>query len=264
MKSKSKAKQDTGHSQVIRLVKIKQWYVPYSGNDYIALVGLGVTSTKIHEDLIDSVKLVASKKGLVIRGRHFQNVLDSFLESIETQWFRHPYRTAKFTKKRLKFATTKAEAFKRAKTKSIPSIELKLRDFFQRWGLGSEFVYSEHREQAQLVVDYWISDQRMPVIPVKSDPVVDNKATLELGSHRLVVWVDKHRLYWELNVKSGLEWAPKTSGTCSRDEVSNPHALLGVLVNATTGGQAGSAWDNFKLDAETPTQEGADAEKRDD
>ncbi len=217
---------------VIKLVKHKSWYMPADAQAYTHLVSLGITSTRLHEDQMEIIKHVAKLKGFSIRGKHFESVFDEFTDELYKRWMRFPHRNVKFKKSSMVFNTTDAAAFRRAKNKSIPIIETKIRDFFQRWGFIGEFKFSENHDKVKLVVDYSFSASRKPVIKLKEDPKEVTKTILNLGQNRLVLWRDGKYLHWELEVQAADEWKPRTKGQCLHTEVSDPTASILLLLRS--------------------------------
>ncbi|MNY00725.1 hypothetical protein D3C86_1332330 [compost metagenome] len=145
---------------------------------------------------------------------------------------RFPHRNAKFKKTRLVFSTTDAAAFKRAKSKSVPIVERKLREFFQRWGFVGDFKYSENNDKVRLVVEYAFSTTRRPVILLKEDVKEVTKTVLNFGMNRFVLWRDAKYVYWEIEVKAADEWFPRTKGQCLHKEMSDPTATVLLLMRS--------------------------------
>lgn len=217
---------------VIPLVKYKQWYMPADAQAYQQLVDLGIPSTRIHEDQMEIIKLVAGRRGFVFRAKHFDSVFDAFTDDLHARWMRFPHRNAKFKKTRMVFSTTDAAAFKRAKNKSVPIIERKLREFFQRWGFIGDFKYSENHDKVRLVVEYAFSSNRRPVVQLKEDAKEVTKTILNLGMNRLIFWRDAKYLHWEIEVKAADEWFPRTKGQCLHKEMSDPTATVILLMRS--------------------------------
>ncbi len=218
---------------VLELVKIKSQYIPADNRTYQWFRSIGFPATRFHEDLIPTIKACAVRKGYPkIHVELFETILDKFMKSIKDFWLKHLYRDFEYTNKRLVFRTTDSKGKKRAVEKSLPRLEEKLRLFFSRWGLHSEFTYSEARSKLKLVVDFGIG-KNMPIIQVKSNEVVLEPVSIELGNSKITTKVDDKFLYWEVYTKTGLDWVIIYKAKCLLQEVSDPTKFCTSLLLST-------------------------------
>ncbi len=214
---------------VLTLVKYHQWYIPATTADYKLTRTLGMCSTQLHEDTLGVIRLMCEKRGIELRGRKFQSVMSAFQESIEAFWEKK-HRQVVMNKSRWVFRANKT-AYAKAKKKSVELLERKLRAFFERWGIDSEFTFTENEGSSlKLVVDFK-KRQRLPVIPVKDIPEDTSKA-LTVGNHRIVTSQDRRFFYFEIQTKCGSEWKRILFSRARHEDISDPMDFVGSLIDS--------------------------------
>lgn|GEM_PF-4072396 len=216
--------------KVILLVVYKKFYIPANAASYKALCELGMPSTRIHEDLIPMVKSAALAKGYELRGKLWANVRAKAEAKLAEFWKSvHPNCDAEFRTRQWIFSTKKADAYVAAR-EALPKLERSLREFFDRWGFVGEFVPSESRERLKLVINFKMDVKRMPSVTIKKDVQDIEPSILTFGFNRLTMRRDKHFLHWSFEQKSGDNWIEKHSSSCTLDELNNPLAFIGSLI----------------------------------
>ena len=215
--------------KVVTLVKYNQWYIPADAQAYKILRELGLTSTQLHEDMLGVLKLMASKKGIVLQGRNFKRVLSEFVKTIESFW-NTKHRVAVMDNGRWTFRANKT-AYEKAKKKSVGLLETKIRRFFERWGIDSEFTFTENEGSSlKLVVDFK-KKKGIPVIAVTEVPEEQEKA-LTIGNHRIKLSQDRRFLYFEVLTKCGSEWKRILFSRARHEDVSDPGLFVGALIDS--------------------------------
>lgn len=219
---------------IATLVKYNQWYIPADSETYKILVTLGMSSTQLHEDMIGVLKLMCSKRNIVLKGRKFRKVLAEFQETIEQFWTKQKHRTAAFDNGRWVFRANKT-AYAKAKKKGAGLLENKLRRFFERWGIDADFAFSENAGSSlKLVVDFK-KRKGIPVIPI--DVVAEEQEhALTIGNHRIKLAQDRRFLYFEIQTKCGSEWKRILFSRARHEDVSDPRLFIGSLIESYSRG----------------------------
>lgn len=230
---------DRDKPSIIRLVRYRSWLIPKSASDYRKLHSLKFPSTKIHEDTIPSIALLAKKHNVRIKAANFaESVLTPYFQQLSEVWEDKPGFSSSCTSKEFQFWTTKPNCASRA-MRHFPKLEKSLRAFMVRWGFDSEFQYSEARGRHKLVVTYWFSKVRRPEILIKDTvPLEEQKPqVLELGSYRILLSSEGKWLLWKLETRSGDSWAHVVGARCLYKDVSDPSAFFTKLVDSFNEGR---------------------------
>lgn len=216
----------------ILLVQYKKFFIPANAASYEALTKLGMPITRIHADHIPMIKSAAAAKGYELRGKHWSQVVEKASAKLEAFWRSvHKNCDVEFRAKQWIFSTKKADAYDAAR-KALPKLERSLREFFDRWGFVGEFVPSESRERLKLVVSFQMDSKRMPSIAIRKDLQDIEPSVLTFGFNRLTMRRDRHFLHWAFEQKSGDNWVERFSSSCTADELTNPLAFVGALIDA--------------------------------
>lgn len=215
--------------KVITLVKYNQWFIPSDTQSYNELRALGLGMTQMHEDMLGLLKLQCQKKGIILKGRMFKTVLGDFQSSVEKAWSKQ-HRVAVMNQGRWIFRANKT-AYAKAKSKSVVRLEQKLQEFFERWGISSEFTFTENEGKSlKLVVDFK-KRTNIPLIPVDDLPE-DQECALTMNNHRLVISQDRRFVYYKFQTKKGSEWAEVVSSRSRHEDVSDPSLFIGQLIQS--------------------------------
>lgn len=176
---------------VIKLVRIKQWYVPHDAETYKVLRKIGVPLTQFHQDFLPTLQLLTKPKNIRALEVNFKTkVLEPFLDLVGATWNKKPHCEATIQARTMKFEVLKTEGFAVAK-KSIPKLQDVLTKFFARWGYRSTFEYSEARGKCKLNVEYWFDPEKQPIVILEDEKVADNSvAKIVFGNLRFTFRFD--------------------------------------------------------------------------
>lgn len=224
---------------IIRLVRYRNWLIPKNASDYRKLHRLKFPSTKIHEDTIPSIALLAKKKGVRIKAVRFaESILKPYFQQLSDVWGVEQGFSSSYTSKEFQFWTTSPKCAERA-LEHFPDLEESIRAFLVRWGFESEFQYSEARGRHKLVVSYWFSKLRKPEILIKDTIPLEEQSpqVLELGNHRITLSSEGGWLLWKLETRTGDSWAHIVGARCKHRDVSDPSAFFTSIVGAFNDGK---------------------------
>lgn len=223
--------------QIIRLVKIKQWYVPEDNESYRVLRGLKLPLLKIHRDLIPLIKLKTEPRGIRAKSRDFADILNERLDRVGAAWNAKKGRTCKLTDKRLVFSAPCSDSNRKA----IATIEASFAKFCLRWGHRYAPSYSEANDRLRLVLDYSFDADRNPVIESGADNMSDS-FEVELGFTRLkLTFMDKPPMattgrqqlppiiHLEVFSKMGTEWRSVHTASFVSQQIGDLSQLMVVL-----------------------------------
>jgi hypothetical protein len=190
--SKKETKPSSKNPSLIRLTKIKQWWLPADAESYSILKDAGVPLIRFHVDFLPTLKLLTDKHHIRAKEVHFKSeIMDPFMDLMGSTWNKKPHCRATIGSRTMKFETLKPEAFAKAK-ESLPKLEALLAGFFTRWGFNHRFEYSESRGKCRLNVEYFFDSTKLPVIPLHTEPGTLPKIQLKLGFARLTFTFDNY------------------------------------------------------------------------
>lgn len=226
-----KSKNESSEVKKIKLVKIKQWYMPFDGDSYKVLRAVGIPLVRFHEDFLPTVRLVCHKhkiRGSLINFKG--DILEPFLDRIGTAFNNKEHCRASIGARAMSFETLKPEVFEKIKNETIPKLENLLRAFFSRWGYKSRFDYSEHRGKIKLVVDYWFDSEAQPIIPLE-EPLADVKPVrLRIGSIRLTLKLGTKYMETIIEVAQGGIFKPMHTSRCLYSQMSSVKPMISALM----------------------------------
>lgn len=261
--NKKKAKAD---KVLIRLTRIKQWFIPVDADSYLALKDAGVPLTRIHQDFLPTVALITKKHGIrALEVKFKDEIMDPFFEKIGVSWNKKLHCRCSIGGRTMKFESLKPEAHKAA-TEAIPILQDLLEKFFSRWGFSSTFDYSEKNGRVKLNVEYWHDVNKLPVVVLEEaaedlkpvqlklgrtrftlsfdnyhgksyrDKTVTIQKDRETGEDRAIeVFGDLHHkigyVHYLVEIAQGGKWTPAHSGKCTYTEISSVLPLITSLMN---------------------------------
>lgn len=212
----------------VRLVKYRRWYIPADAESYQTLVGLGMASTQIHEDMIPALKLVCKKNKIVLKGRTFKSVQDEFLETLIPRWER-PGRRIQIRKGRITLSAS-GKGYRKGKKFGIPRSRNLIAKFCERWGITLTISVTENEGKSIRLVADFSKEDRAPVIDII--PLAeDNPVVLDFGRHRLRFAQDGKYLvsYWEL--KGADDWSVLRTFRTLPSEMADPTNFVAALLD---------------------------------
>lgn len=235
-----------GEEKVIKLVKQRSYFIPADAKSYRLLCDFGMASTRIHEDIIQTVKDVVSKQGYTLRASHFRKVYNEFFDQLQAAWESQPGRNFSLNKDRL-ILKARQKAYAQARKHALPRAEARLRAFLERWGYVGDFAFSEKAGLSlRLVVDLR-KDVNPPVIKMKAQRTEEQR-TLVVGRHRLKFSQDPKFFYVEVEAKAGDTWVRKDFFQALHNEVSDPKFLIGSLIDSYSRAD-NESWNSRKMPA---------------
>jgi hypothetical protein len=192
VKSTSEAKKPSKEDKIIRLTRIKQWYIPADSESYLVLRGAGVALNRFHQDFLPTLKLLTASHGIRGREVNFKDeILSPFLDKVGRAWKKKEHCDCTLGAKTLVFESVKADGFAIAKA-TIPKLQDVLSKFFARWGYRVTFDYSEHRGKCKLNVEYWFDPERQPIVILEEEADDKPKVQFRLGNLRFTFVFDQY------------------------------------------------------------------------
>jgi len=216
----------TEHTQdanVLNFVRIKSWYIPSDALCYAMLKKLGVPMLKIHADFIPTLGLLLKPKGFRAKSKNFNEIRDTFLDKLGTQWKSKDDRSCKLDDNTLVFTAVASKANK----KSIAKVETLIHAFCSRWGFSCNSQFSELPKKLKLSVKYKFSSEAEPVIPnVDLPKQVSHEMILGFNKIRISVLpatekTKVQRSSLEVFVKAGTEWVAVHTSTFTDYEIGD-------------------------------------------
>lgn len=239
---------------IIKLTRIRQWYIVADADSYLTLKNLGVCMTRFHQDFLPTLKLLTQKHD--VRGKEVNfktEILGPFLDRIGKTWLKkHPSFDCTIDSKTMTFEVRKVDGYDIAR-KTIPKMEEVLSAFFARWGYRSTFTYSEARGKCRFAVEYWFDPERQPIVVLAEDvQEKPNKAMLKLGNLRFTITADDPRgsvsllrdksgdvngkevnigyVHVKVEISQGGKFEPFQSTRCTYDQISDVRPWIAELM----------------------------------
>lgn len=216
--------------KVIRLTRIKQYYLPVDAESYLTLRAVGIPTTRIHVDLLPTIQLLTTKeniRGIEVSFTH--DILNPFLDKVGTEWLKGEHRTATIHAKTMRFDTTHQSVMSKAK-KAVPELQACLERFFLRWGYRHTFEYSEHRGKCRLHVEYWFDAKTQPVIPLEKDQAEVPEVVLNFGFMQLKMKLMPREVHLTIMTSQGGKFTPFHSTRCLYSQVSDVLPFITALM----------------------------------
>lgn len=232
---------------IIRLTKIKQWYVVADVETYKVLKDLGTPMIRVHQNFLPTLGLLTSRANVKVKNVDFESeIMDPFLTKTTETWAKK-YGKVQMTNRNLVFSaasTSKdgpgADAkFKGAKS-AVEKLETILATFFARWGYKCQLVYSENKDGTKMKfhVEYWFDSEKTPILPLET-PVQELKhVELKFGFARLVLSMDdmtkkgrnQNYIHVRFEVSQGGNWTSVHTSKCLPTQVSSVLPAVGAMM----------------------------------
>jgi hypothetical protein len=239
--------------KIIKLTRIRQWYIVADADSYLTLKSLGVCMTRFHQDFLPTLKLLTDKHD--VRGKEVNfktEILGPFLDRVGNTWLKkHPSFDCTIDSKTMTFEVRKADGYDTAR-KTIPKMEEVLSAFFARWGYRSSFEYSEARGKCRFAVEYWFDPERQPIVVLAEDVREKPKVMLKFGNLRLTLTFDDPRgavqmlrdksgdvsgkrvnigyVHVGIEISQGGNFVPFHSTRCTYQQISNVKPMIAALM----------------------------------
>jgi hypothetical protein len=241
---------------ILRLARIKQWFVPADAETYLVLKRIGVPLTQFHQDFLPTLQLLTRKHSIRAKEVNFKiEILEPFLDKVGATWNKKLHCEATIQARTMKFEVLKTEGFATAKA-SIPKLQDVLTKFFTRWGYRSTFEYSEARGKCKLNVEYWFDPERQPIVILEEETAERPKVRFRLGNLRLTFVFDsfdsKTRalpmrpgsnadsrpdlayhigyVHTLIEIRQGGSFTPLHSSKCKLSDLSSVQPLIAALI----------------------------------
>jgi hypothetical protein len=209
--------------KIIKLVKIKQWYIPFDADCYQTLVRIKVPLTKIHQDFLPTLQLATGPRNIRAVSVPFSEIFNEKLDKVGSVWLEKPDRKCKITETRSSFVCDSNERNRKA----IASLDNFLKQFCARWAFRYSAVFSETPSKLKLVVDHEFDQTLSPCVP-STLPVETSVYEVVLGFTKITVTTErkKGRVYNHLTVatQAGGAWIQVHTG--SFIDVGDQNVLL--------------------------------------
>lgn len=215
---------------VIKLTRIKNWYLPVDAESYQTLKRAGVAATRLDEKFLPAISLVAKKHKFKAQSVDFRSeIFDPLMDKIATTWSKKLHCRCTIGSRNMKFESTKAEVYDQAK-ESLGKLSNILSDFFERWGFNNRIEYSENKGKCKLSVEYWYDGARLPVVVLEEAPQDLQKIQLKLGFMRLTFSFGDRFIDTLIETSKGGRFEPYYSTKCLYSQVSNVMpAITGLM-----------------------------------
>ncbi len=220
----------TNDRQIVRLTRIKQWYMPVDADSYKIMRTAGVSLLRIHTDLMPTIKALTRKLNIRSESVDFQDaIMNPHLDKLSELWRKKANRTSTITSTVLKFETTHKDAYDAGKI-ALPKLEEALRRFFARWGYSASYEISESRHKLLLHVRYKYDSSRSPILSLVEDKELLPQIKLDLGFIRLTLTPGQKDVEVNVSQAHGSTWQTVATTTCLYDQVSDVRPMINALM----------------------------------
>lgn len=201
------------HERRLVFVKQKHWILPADEQTYAELRSLGISHTRLHMDVFDTLlELKIKPAGIPGTVKGFDSVWTPFLERVAAAWKRIPSTKFQNTPTSIRMDTSHPGVYEEI-GKSIPKIEECFDRFFTRWGTMYTFTHSEANLRHRIHVEFK-HGMRPPVIAISPEAARAAKpVTIDFGMTRILITDDDSGLpgsastkKLELQTKCGVEY----------------------------------------------------------
>lgn len=216
---------------VIRLTRIKQWYLPVDAESYMTLRSVGVPLVRIATDFMPTLQLITRSNN--IRGKEVSfthEILDPFLAKVGEQWLKGQDRKCTIKARSMMFETTHARGLEKAR-EARPKLQDCLERFFTRWGYRSTITNSEHRGKVRLHVEYWYDAKVLPVVPLEKDQAEVPEAVLTLGFTKIGLKLLPREIALTISVSQGGNFVPLHTTRCLYTQASDVRRFIAALMD---------------------------------
>jgi hypothetical protein len=223
--------QPANKATIIRLTRLKQWYIPADTESYLVLRKAGIPLLRIHRDFLPTVGLLTKKYNIKAKEVNFKTgILDPFLDKVGSSWLRKDNRMCAINATNMRFDAVKPESFDEAK-ETIPKLQKVLEDFFTRWGYGFRFELSQVKSRVRLNVEYWLDAEKLPIIPIAQDVAELPRIKLKLGFTRITMSFGDKYVDTLIEISQGGVFKPLHTSQCLYSQISSVKPLIVALCN---------------------------------
>lgn len=238
VKAGKKGKKDKTAStdkKLIRLTKIKQWYLPADVKSYKRLRKAGVPLLRFHERMLPTVAMIAKRSGIQAEEVSFkETILNPFLDRLSSEWTKlHEDTDVEINSKTIILKTTHADAADEVEP-VFKDLEACVERFFERWGYSYTFEVSKKRGKYLVHVNYWYNDSKQPIVHVEDDPEKQTTIELVLGFLKLTLTMDDTHISTVVHTSCGGNWTPVHSSRCLYSQVTNLQPFIEGMFELST------------------------------
>jgi hypothetical protein len=217
--------------QIIRLTKLRQWYLPVDAESYKILRSAGIPLIRIQENFIPTIGMLTKKKKIKARLVDFNDtILNPYLDELGMRWQKKDHRKATINSSVLRFETVHASAAEQARL-AVPKIEASLRRFFARWGYTATYELSESRGKIKFHVAYKYDPNKLPIINLQEDPTSLPVARIDLGYVRISLTMGEKELETNVSIATGTTWQSIHTSRCLYSQVSDVRQIVNTLMD---------------------------------
>lgn len=201
------------HERRLILVKQKHWIMPADEQTYAELRSLGISHTRLHMDVFDTLlDLKIKPAGIPGTVKSFDSIWTPFLEKVAAAWKRIPSTKFQNSPTSIRMDSTHPGVFHEV-AKNIEKIEECFDRFFTRWGTTYEFTHSESNGRHRINVEFR-HGMKPPVIAISPEAAQGTEpVTMDFGMTRILITDDDSGMpgaastkKMELQVKCGTEY----------------------------------------------------------
>lgn len=222
--------------RLLRLIKIRQWYLPYDREAYQVVQDCGLNMLKIHEDFLPTLMTLASKLGVEARHQSWRKLFNKYMDKVGAAWLSRAGRKCKLTEQGLVFSGPLDDLNKRVTDR----LDKALAAFFDRWGFSYDPQYSEKGNRFKLAVTF--SFRGNPVIGLAPEPNSVHESVLGWTKIRVTFYNDTRildrnhpmknkppQIMLEVFTRNGTEWRLAHSQKMVSVEVDDLRPLLAAF-----------------------------------
>lgn len=217
--------------QIIRLTKLKQWFLPVDAESYKILRAAGIPLIRIQENFLPTIGLLTAKHKIKAKLIDFnESILNPYLDELGTRWQKKDHRVATIRSNVLKFETTHASAAESARI-AVPKLEASLRRFFSRWGYTASFELSESRGKIKFYVSYKYDSNKLPIIHLQEDVTSLPVARIDIGFLRISLTMGEKEVETNVSIATGTTWQSIHTSRCLYSQVSDVRQIVTTLMD---------------------------------
>lgn len=218
-------------NKVVKLTRIKQWYLPVDAESYKVLRSVGIPLIRIHENFLPTVGLLVKKHKIKLVPVDFvEAIMNPYFDELGTLWQKRDHRVATIKSSTLKFETSHTSAGEKAKL-AIPKIEASLRRFFTRWGYTASYEFSESRGKIKFHISYKYEAHKLPIIHLVEDPTSLPSVQIDLGYVRISLTMGEKELATNISIATGTVWQSIHTSRCLYSQVSDVRQMITALMD---------------------------------
>ena len=186
-----------------RLVFVKQrhWIMPADEQTYAELRSLGISHTRLHADVFDTLlELKIKPTGIPGTVKRFDSIWTPFLEKVAAAWKKTPSTKFQNSANTIRMDSTHPGVYEEIR-RNLGKIEECFDRFFVRWGTQYTFTHSESNGRHRINIEF-THGARPPVIAISPEAALgEQPITIDLGMTRLLITNDDSGLPGAGNTK---------------------------------------------------------------